>query len=156
VEGDVTGEGDGVEAGAADGGVGEEVVDVVGRLGPALGEVLVFHDRDHEAGVADLFYGDGFDGGSDDAGCGEGAARSEAGSSEGFDGGPDGDVAEGRGGGIEAHVGPVGGGGDFVAYGVGYFGVDGERGGEVGGGGFGVAFVFGEGVGGLVGAFTAV
>src|SRR5260370_3916253 len=70
VEGDVAGERDGVEAGSADGGVGEEVVDVVGGLGPALGEVLVFHDRNHEAGVADLFDGHGFDGGGDDAGGG--------------------------------------------------------------------------------------
>ena len=49
----------------------------------------------------------------------------------------------------------MGGGGDFVAYGVGYFGVDGEGGGEVGGGGVGVAFVFGEDVADYVGAFKA-
>ena len=55
VGGDVAGERDGVEAGAADGGVGEEAVDVVGGLGPALREEFVFHDGDHEAGVADLF-----------------------------------------------------------------------------------------------------
>ena len=47
----------------------------------------------------------------------------------------------------------MGGGGDFVADGVGYFGVDGERGGEIGGGGFDVAFVFGEDVADDVGSF---
>jgi hypothetical protein len=30
-----------------------------------------------------------------------------------------------RGRGVDTHVGPVGGGGDLVAYGVGYLGVDG-------------------------------
>ena len=102
-----------------------------------------------------MFDGHGFDGGGDDAGGGEGSAGSEAGAGEGFDGGADGDVAEGRGGGIDAHVGPVRGGGDFVAHGVGYFGVDGERGGEVACGGFGVAFVFGEYVADYVGSFKA-
>ena len=47
------------------------------------------------------------------------------------------------------------GGGDFVAYGVGYFGVDGEGGGEIACGGFGVALVFGEDVADYVGSFEA-
>src|ERR1700723_1631202 len=155
VGGDIAGKWDGVEAGAADRGVGEDAVDVVGRLGPALGEEFVFHDGDHEAGVADLFDGNGFDGSGDDAGGGERAARAEAGAGEGFDGGTNGDVAERRGGGVDAHVGPVCGGGDFVAYRVGYFGVDREGRDEIGSGGVDVTFIFGEDFADDVGSFKA-
>src|SRR5258708_25080593 len=74
VEGDVAGQRDGVEAGSADGGVGAETVDGVGGLGPALGGGLVFHDRDHEAGEADLFDGHCFRGGAVGTRGGEGGA----------------------------------------------------------------------------------
>ena len=50
-DGGVAGKRNGVEAGGADGGVAEELVEGEAALVPALGESRVFEDRKHHAGV---------------------------------------------------------------------------------------------------------
>src|ERR1700753_3548379 len=70
--GDVAGEWDGVEAGAADGALAEEGVDGDVAFAPALGKAIVFEDGDHEAVVAGALDVDVADGGGESGGGGEG------------------------------------------------------------------------------------
>ncbi len=105
--GGVAGERHGVEAGAADGAVGEEAVDGDVAFAPALCEAVVFEDRNHEAVVTRALHVNVADGGGDGGGCGKRAGGAEGLLREFFEGGADGDVFHGRRGKIHADVGPA-------------------------------------------------
>src|SRR6202011_1126641 len=76
-EADLAGERDPIQAGATNGRVSEQGVDVVGGLSPALCQKLVLHNRHHQSGVADLFQWHSLDRSSDDASRSEGSAGAE-------------------------------------------------------------------------------
>ena len=106
--GDVTGKRNGVEAGAANGGVGEQSFEGDAALAPAFSEAGVFENGEHEAVVAGLFYVDGFDGGGD---CGRGGERSGRAKwlcDKIFDGGADRDIFQRGGRKIDSDIGPPG------------------------------------------------
>ena len=94
--GDIAGQGHGVEAGAADGAVAEKSVDGDVAFAPALGEAVVFEDRNHEAVVAGALDVDVADGGGNGGGGGERAGRAERLLGEFFESGADGDGFRGR------------------------------------------------------------
>src|SRR5437773_302450 len=100
---------DGVQPGAAHGGVGEQRVHGNASLGPALREARVFEDRQHQPGVAGLLHFHILYGGGDGGCCGQRAAHAEGLLGQVFDGHADRGVfcRRGRGGKIDAHVGPA-------------------------------------------------
>src|SRR5258706_6001299 len=69
----VAGKRNGVEAGGADGGVTEELIEREAALVPALGERRVFEDRKPHAGITGAARGGFFLRGKDDAERGQGA-----------------------------------------------------------------------------------
>src|SRR5579871_2130856 len=105
--GGAAGEGHGVEAGAADGAVGEQAVDGDVAFAPALREAFVFEDGNHEAVVAGALDVNVANGGGDSSGGGERAGGAEGLLREFLKSGADGDVFHGRGGKIHANVGPA-------------------------------------------------
>src|ERR1019366_1859268 len=74
-DGHIAGEWNRIEPGTAYGRVSKQGVNVVSRLGPPLRHQLVFHDRHHQSGIANLFYRYRLDCGGDDTGRGERSAR---------------------------------------------------------------------------------
>jgi len=92
IGGDVARKRNGVEAGAADCGVGEQAFEGDAALAPAFGEARVFEDGKHEAVVAGLLDGDGFDGGGDGGRGGERSGGTKRLCDEILDSGTDGNV----------------------------------------------------------------
>src|SRR5579863_4225960 len=103
----VPGKRNSVEAGGADGGVAEKLVERDSALIPALGEQGIFKDGKHHAGIAGAARADFFQRGGDDADGGHGAAGAERLLGNGFDGCADGSAWRGCGRKIDAHVDPA-------------------------------------------------
>ena len=106
--GDVAGKRNGVEAGAADGGVREQTFERDAALAPAFGEAGVFENGKHEAVVAGLFHVDGFDGSGDGGRSRERSGRAKRLCDEIFDGRADGDIFQRGGRKIDSDIGPAG------------------------------------------------
>ena len=107
---DVAGQGDGIEPTGANGGVGQQGIDMEGAFRPPFGQEIVLQHGHHQAGVAHALDRYGLDRARNDGGRRHGAAGAEGRAGERFDRPADGDVAQRRGRRVDARIGPSAGG----------------------------------------------
>ena len=76
-DGDIAGERNGIEAGSANGGIGEQAFERDTAFAPALRKARIFQNRQHQAVVAGLLHLNVFDGGGNGCRSGKSSAGTE-------------------------------------------------------------------------------
>ena len=106
--GDVTGQWHGIQSGAANGGIGQQGIDIVGAFAPTLRQSRIFHDGQHQADITYLLDFDRAHRASDERRRRHGAGGAERLAGQLLNGRTDRYIAQWRRRGIYAFISPTG------------------------------------------------